>query len=89
VASEIFDTDNQVGEQQAARHDATNSYCSLVWVRDEGVYAILIATQATTIIVTNTRNGRYVSEGVFNLRKGDTISLLQSNDGRNYDSYRC
>lgn len=85
----IFETDTRANGQQAEQHNATNAYCSLVWERDEGAYAIMRATQATTIIVTNTHNGRYVSEGFFNLGRGDTIRLLQNNDGRNYDGYRC
>jgi len=85
----LITSDDAVADEKFARYDAANSYCGLVWVRDSGSYAVMKATRAVSIIVTNTRNGRYVSEGMFHLKIGDTISLLQNNDGQNYDGYRC
>lgn len=68
---------------------SVNSYCGLVWVRDDGAYGVMRASRRTTINVNNVRNGRVVSGGVFNLNQGDTIRLMQNRDGLNYDGYNC
>lgn len=63
--------------------------CGLVFHSNNGAYGIFRATRDTCVIVSNVRNGRIVSSGSFNLRRGQNLSILNNTDNRNYDGYRC
>ena len=63
--------------------------CGLVWIRDEGNMGVMQATTNTDVTVTQVRNGRYSGQICIHLNAGNTLSLLQNNDGQNYDGYRC
>lgn len=69
--------------------DSKINDCGLVYVRDQGQYAVMRATVRTCVIVSHIRGGRYRGAVYVNMNANDLLNLLQNNDGQNYDGYRC
>jgi hypothetical protein len=72
-----------------ALFDSKNVGCSFVWVRDEGRYAVMRSTMYSCVIVSHVRNGKITSRISLDIPAGHELSLLQNNDGLNYDGYVC
>ena len=69
--------------------NASEMDCGLTWVKDEGKFSVWRATYMVTIIVDQTRDGRYVGSINVNMNKNDTVRFLMNLDGKNYDAHRC
>lgn len=84
---EIFETPEPLADK--ALSDSRALDCGLVWVRDQGRYAVLRATITTCVTVSTIRNGTITTRQSFTIFGGQELSLLRNDDGRNYDGYVC
>lgn len=82
----VFD-EPQNGDENSYETEPLN--CGLEYVGNEGNYGIMRATRMTAVLVDHVRDGKVKSSIWVHMNAGDNLKLLNNNDGRNYDGYRC
>lgn len=89
VADQIIKFEAPTAEKTVEEISGLVSCPSIRWVRDEGIWAVFVATGFCTVQVDSVRNGAWAGSVYIALNPNQELKIRQNRDNLNYDGFSC